>query len=114
MKIYFGTIGWGWKMYGIGYKTKWFCGFSMQRKRTPDIQAKVDELIRHQNPEPEDIKVRGTLWPNTFVAPKLQEHRIIVAVALEREACAKRCEDFGKTLEVGVGDCFAEAVRANE
>lgn len=29
MKIYFGDIGWGWKMYGIGYKSKWFFGFSM-------------------------------------------------------------------------------------
>ena len=29
MKIYFGTVGWGWKMYGIGYKNKWFLGFSM-------------------------------------------------------------------------------------
>lgn len=29
MVIYFGRIGWGWKMYGIGYKTKWFLGFSI-------------------------------------------------------------------------------------
>lgn len=34
------------------------------------------------------------------------------AVLAEREACAKVCEDFGKTLEVDVGDCFAEAIRS--
>jgi len=33
-------------------------------------------------------------------------------VVAEREACAKVCEDFGKTLEVDVGDCFAEAIRS--
>lgn len=35
MKIYFGTPGWGWMMWGIGYKTKWFFGFSMQHKPNP-------------------------------------------------------------------------------
>lgn len=30
MIIYYGQVGWGWKMYGIGYKTKWFFGFSMK------------------------------------------------------------------------------------
>jgi len=29
MRIYFGKVGWGWKMYGIGYKNKWFLGFSI-------------------------------------------------------------------------------------
>lgn len=33
MKIYLGTPGWGWKMYGIGYKTKWFLGLSIQDTR---------------------------------------------------------------------------------
>ena len=28
MRIYFGTVGWGWVMYGIGYKNKWFLGYS--------------------------------------------------------------------------------------
>jgi len=28
MRFYFGYPGWGWKMYGIGYKTTWFLGFS--------------------------------------------------------------------------------------
>jgi hypothetical protein len=35
-----------------------------------------------------------------------------LVVAHEREACAKVCEAFGKTLEVDVGDCFAEKIRA--
>lgn len=40
-------------------------------------------------------------------------HRFAALVsAHEREACAKVCEDFGKTLEVDVGDCFAEAIRS--
>lgn len=30
MRIYYGQVSWGWKMYGIGYRTKWFLGFSMQ------------------------------------------------------------------------------------
>jgi len=30
MKIYFGTPGWGWRLYGIGYKSAWFLGFSMR------------------------------------------------------------------------------------
>lgn len=30
MRLYLGTPGWGWKMYGIGYKTLWFLGFSMK------------------------------------------------------------------------------------
>ena len=29
MRIYFGTKAWGWIMYGFGYKSKWFFGFSM-------------------------------------------------------------------------------------
>ena len=28
MRIYFGTPGFGWRMYGIGYKSVWFIGFS--------------------------------------------------------------------------------------
>jgi hypothetical protein len=27
-KIYFGTESWGWNMYGIGWKSMWFLGFS--------------------------------------------------------------------------------------
>lgn len=30
MKIYLGTPGWGWRMYGIGYKTAWFLGLSIK------------------------------------------------------------------------------------
>lgn len=28
MRIYFGTVAWGWLMYGIGYRDIWFLGFS--------------------------------------------------------------------------------------
>lgn len=28
MRFYFGQVGWGWKMYGIGYNVVWFLGFS--------------------------------------------------------------------------------------
>lgn len=28
--LYLGTPGWGWIMYGIGWKTKWFFGMSVQ------------------------------------------------------------------------------------
>jgi len=28
VRIYFGTPGFGWRMYGIGYKSVWFLGFS--------------------------------------------------------------------------------------
>jgi hypothetical protein len=34
------------------------------------------------------------------------------AVAAERKACAARCREFGKTLEVDVGECFAEEIMA--
>lgn len=40
------------------------------------------------------------------------ERFVALIAAAEREACAKACEAFGKTLEVDVGDCFAEAIRA--
>ena len=32
--------------------------------------------------------------------------------AAEREECALICEAFGKTLEVDIGDSFAEEIRA--
>ena len=28
-RVYFGFYGWGWKMIGIGYKHKWFFGYSI-------------------------------------------------------------------------------------
>jgi len=31
VRFYFGTPGWGWIMWGIGYKTIWFFGFSMKK-----------------------------------------------------------------------------------
>lgn len=27
--VYLGYPGWGWKMYGLGWKTKWFIGLSI-------------------------------------------------------------------------------------
>lgn len=44
MKLYFGTPGFGWIMYGIGYKDKWFLGFSMNRaiEAKEGKNAKVD------------------------------------------------------------------------
>lgn len=30
----------------------------------------------------------------------------------EREACAKACREFGKTLEVDIGDSFSEEIMA--
>lgn len=32
MKLYLGTPGWGWDLWGIGYKSQWFFGFSRKRK----------------------------------------------------------------------------------
>ena len=31
MRLYLGTPSWGWEMYGIGSKSKWFFGFSIRR-----------------------------------------------------------------------------------
>lgn len=28
--IYLGTLSWGWRMFGIGWKTTWFLGLSIQ------------------------------------------------------------------------------------
>lgn len=36
MKIYLGTPGWGWTLWGIGYGSKWFLGFSMRRAPADD------------------------------------------------------------------------------
>ena len=33
MKFYFGTPGWGWKLYGIGYGNRWFIGASFRLVR---------------------------------------------------------------------------------
>ena len=35
MRFYFGTPGWGWTMWGFGYKAQWFIGFSMKRPVCP-------------------------------------------------------------------------------
>ena len=49
MRFYFGKVGWGWRMYGIG-GVKWFLGFSvallgMDRKRPAD---NPDDTIAHR------------------------------------------------------------------
>lgn len=31
VRIHLGTNSWGWRMYGIGYKSLWFFGFSINR-----------------------------------------------------------------------------------
>jgi hypothetical protein len=33
MKLYLGTKNLGWIMYGVGYKNKWFFGFSMKKEK---------------------------------------------------------------------------------
>ena len=39
MKLYLGTPGWGWRLFGVGYKTVWFFGFSMKLKQeNPDAK----------------------------------------------------------------------------
>ena len=36
MKVYLGNYGWGWNLYGIGYKDQWFIGFSRRAKTFSD------------------------------------------------------------------------------
>lgn len=31
-KVYVGTKGWGWVMFGIGWNTKWFFGVSIKQE----------------------------------------------------------------------------------
>ena len=52
-------------------------------------------------------------WVGSFAfdVEELARFAALVAAA-EREACAKECEAFGQTLEVDVGENFAEAIRA--
>jgi hypothetical protein len=35
-RIYLGTCGWGWRLYGIGWKDVWFLGFSLKEARNGD------------------------------------------------------------------------------
>ncbi|MFA6315641.1 MAG: hypothetical protein WC648_04730 [Candidatus Paceibacterota bacterium] len=40
MKVYLWTAGWGWWLFGIGYKTKWFLGLSIaQNKKQFNVPA---------------------------------------------------------------------------
>lgn len=40
MRLYLGFPGWGWRMYGIGYKTLWFVGLSIQIESENKIKAR--------------------------------------------------------------------------
>ncbi len=31
LRIYCGTVAWGWLVFGIGWRDKWFLGFSMSK-----------------------------------------------------------------------------------
>lgn len=42
LRIYLGTPGWGWIMYGIGWKNIWFLGFSVNQY--PKKKVKTDVL----------------------------------------------------------------------
>lgn len=46
------------------------------------------------------------------ISDKQVERFAALVAASEREQCAMVCERFGQTLEVDVGDCFAEEIRA--
>jgi hypothetical protein len=41
--IYFNTLAWGWQMCGIGWKAKWFLGFSKNvQVDIPNVSDKVN------------------------------------------------------------------------
>lgn len=41
MKFWFGSTGWGWRLYGVSYKDKWFVGVSCKA-----LGMDIDELCR--------------------------------------------------------------------
>jgi len=45
VRIYYGQVGWGWKMYGIGYRNEWFLGYS--RRST---KMTMEELLEGTTP----------------------------------------------------------------
>ena len=55
MRIYFGRVAWGWRMYGIGWKCKWFMGFSMAL----DVEPPADYVNNAMNGFNKD---RGENW----------------------------------------------------
>lgn len=50
MIIYFGRIGWGWRMYGIGYKTTWFLGFSAKAVTDTGCCGHASDCAVHNEP----------------------------------------------------------------
>ncbi len=40
MRVYCGKVAWGWKMYGIGYRAKWFLGFSIAQDSSKDWKVR--------------------------------------------------------------------------
>ena len=45
MRVYFGTVGWGWKMYGVGYKDVWFLGLS-KAIQFPRLESLLPEMAK--------------------------------------------------------------------
>ena len=43
MKWYFGTPGWGWTMWGFGYKSAWFFGFTRKIDRDAVLKHKFSD-----------------------------------------------------------------------
>lgn len=72
-----------------------------------------DEIIRMARETGFDVNfdIRSVSVEGVHINKELERFTNLVA-AHEREACARVCEAFGKTLEVDVGDCFAEEIRA--
>ena len=70
MRIYFGKIGWGWRMYGIGWKDKWFLGFSMSLPQ-PEVHAcslnrAMDDtclVCGKKTTRPMDERLGARFWP---------------------------------------------------
>ena len=38
MKLWFGSYAWGWNLYGVSYKDKWFFGLSREAATSQDQQ----------------------------------------------------------------------------
>lgn len=55
MKFWFGSKGWGWNLWGVSYKDKWFFGFSKQAK-----QPSLAEVIASLRMNPDDWRIGDT------------------------------------------------------
>lgn len=63
MRFYFGTIGWGWRMYGIGWGAKWFLGFSVALLRM-DRKCPIDN--------PDDTIAHAVIRRGPVNAPEMR------------------------------------------